>query len=651
MTVNSYFEYSTRRLCMLLIGLVCIGLLIVNVSAIPGPAPDVPAGIFHASSDTQSGNNTTTMLQLPVKSQSPAVSAQDVTTKGTSGTAAVLAVQDTPETNITWQKCFGGSGGEAAISLARTTDGGYIFCGYTNSTDGNVTGNHGNYDYWVVKFDAKGAIEWQRSLGGSDIDIGMTVNQTADNGYLITGYSYSTDGNVTGNHGADDVWALKLSSNGTSEWSTSLGGSKHDWAYSGIQTADGGFFIGGGAGSNDGNVSGNHGDYDVWVEKLTGNGTLEWQKCLGGSSEDRATSVVAAPEGGYLAAGVSESTDGDVTGNHGDYDAWIVGLNTTGGLEWQTCLGGSGDDGATSIISTKDGGYLIGGYTNSTDGNVSGNHGYYDAWIVKLDAQGNLTWQKCLGGTGDDGAESVTQDSDGGYLIAGYTNSDEGDVSGNHGDYDAWTLKLDAEGNLKWQKCLGGTGDDNAWSLVQVASERYMVAGYAASNDGDVSGNQGNYDVWVVDITRPDSEKPTPTVDMETLLSQPGPNGGTSMLGSVDNWSLNAVTTENGPTENEGSSDALKVSFTPDETKGSAPLTVAFTSACQGDPTSYYWNFGDGTTSGEKDPVHTYTVPETYSVTLKIMNETSGAIGVLPDSITVTDGRIFAKKYQAPGTV
>jgi len=638
-------------LCILLIGLACIGLLIVNVSAMPGPAPNVSVGIFHASSEAQSGNNTTTMLQPPIKTQSLVFSAKDVTTSSTSGAAALLAVQDTQETNITWQKCFGGTGEDAAASITRTTDGGYIFCGYSNSTDGNVTGNLGKYDYWVVKFDKTGAIEWQKNLGGSAIDIGMTVNQTTDNGYLITGYSYSTDGNVTGNHGADDVWALKLAQNGTTEWSTSLGGSQHDWADSGVQTADGGYFFGGGAGSNDGNVSGNHGDYDVWVQKLNANGTLVWQKCLGGTGLDRAIAVIESPEIGYLAAGITESIDGDVIGNHGNYDAWIVGLNTTGGLLWQTCLGGSGDDGANSIINTKDGGYLIGGYTSSADGNVSGNHGFYDAWIVKLDVQGDLIWQKCLGGTGDDGAESVTQDSDGGYLIAGYTSSDDGDVSGNHGNYDAWIVKLDAQGDLIWQKCLGGTGDDDAWSLIQTDSEKYMVAGYTNSNDGDVSGNHGNYDAWVVDLTRPDSEKPTPMVDMETLLSQPGPNGGTSMLGSVDNWSLNAVSTENSPTENEGSPDALKVSFTADETKGSAPLTVAFTSACQGDPTSYYWNFGDGVTSGEKNPVHTYTVPGTYSVTLKIMNATSGALGVLPGSITVADGRIFAKKYQAPGTV
>ncbi|WP_181391743.1 PKD domain-containing protein [Methanospirillum lacunae] len=650
MRIDSYFKYPARCFFILLTGLVCISLLTLNVSAIPGPAPEFSGpGILHGSNIT-SGNNTTPLLQPAEKPQLMTLSAQEVKAGSTSITSALSAAKDTTGSNVTWQKCYGGSSDDGAFSMANTTDGGYIFCGYTNSTDGNVSGFHGYYDYWVVKFAANRSIEWQKSLGGSDIDIGMSVNQTADKGYLITGYSYSTDGNVTGNHGADDSWVLKLSSNGTTEWANSLGGSKYDWGWSGIQTADAGYLIAGGAGSEDGNVSGNHGGYDGWIQKLNANGTLQWQNCLGGSSFDQINSALESSEGGYLVAGITKSTNGDVKGNHGDYDAWVVSLNTTGGIAWQNCLGGSGDDEALSLIRTTDGGYLIGGYTNSTDGNVSGNHGNYDAWVVKLDADGNLLWQKCLGGSGDDGTESVIQDSDNGYLIAGYTASDDGDVSGNHGNYDAWIVKLDADGNLLWQKCLGGTGEDDARSIIQVSSDRYLVAGYTASDDGDVSGNHGDYDAWIVEIQNSDSATTTQTVDMESLLSQPGPNGGTSMLGSVNNWSLNAVPTIQ-TNSTSGSSDAVQVSFTANTLTGPAPLTVAFTSACQGNPTSYIWNFGDGKTSGEINPTHTYTVPGTYSVTLKAMNANSGAIGVLPDSITVTDGRIFAKKYQAPGTV
>lgn len=652
MRINSCFEYPASRFLILLIGLICISFLTLNVSALPGPVPEGEGqGILHVS-DAQIGNNTTSVIQPVVKSQIMALSAKDVMTSSSSAPSPVSSVKDDTVSNVSWQKCYGGSEDDIAYSIIKTSDNGYIFFGSTNSTDGNITGSHGNYDYWIVKSAANGTIEWEKNLGGSDIDIGVSVNQTPDNGYLISGYSYSTDGNVTGNHGADDSWILKLSSNGTTEWENSLGGSGYDWGWFGIQTVDTGYMVIGGAGSQDGNVSGYHGDYDGWVQKLNANGTLQWQKCLGGSDFDELTSVVQTLEGGYLIGGMVNSTDGDVSGNHGNSDAWIVCLNATGGLNWQKCLGGSGDDKVTSLITTKDGGYLIGGYTSSTDGDVSGNHGNSDAWVVKIDVDGNIIWQKCLGGSEDDGVESVMQDSDNSFWIAGYTSSQDGDVSGNHGDYDAWIVKLDANGNLKWQQCLGGSADDDAASIIQISSDKYRIAGYTSSNDGDVSGNHGGYDVWIAEIQGPETVKNTQTINMDKLLSQPGPNGGTSVLGRVDNWTLNAVSPEiTNQTSNTDSSGAIKVSFTVNTTSGQAPLTVAFTSACQGNPIAYFWNFGDGKTSGEMNPVHTYTVPGTYSVTLKAMNENYGALGVLSNSITVTDGRIFAKKYQAPGTV
>jgi len=651
MTQNFNFRHTTRQFFILLIGLVCLGILTLSVSAVPPPAPEVTGtGVTHLSVNL-SVNNTTPIDQVPVSSKDLDIHSNDFIASSSSGKITVSAMNKTSNSTVQWQECLGGTDSDGANFLIRTSDGGYIFSGYTNSTDGNVTGMHGYFDYWIVKFAANGTMEWQKCLGGSDGDIGESVIQTSDTGYLITGYSYSTDGDVKGNHGYDDSWNVKLSRNGSIEWSNSLGGSLYDWGWSANQTADGGYLIAGGTGSTDGNVSGNHGAIDLWIQKLAGNGTLQWQKCLGGTEDEWANSILQTTEGRYMVAGFTNSTDGDITFNHGKSDAWVVNLTSTGALDWQKTYGGNGTDLVNAMIKTADGGYLLGGYTDSNDGNVSGNHGDYDAWIVKLDSDGNLKWQKCLGGTGEDGAESVSQTSDGEYMIAGYTSSNNGDVSGNHGDYDAWIVKLDSDGNLKWQKCLGGTSDDDAKSVIQVADNTYMITGYTNSNNGDVSGNHGDYDAWVVDVRGDTSEKPTELVNMATLLSQPGPNGGTSMLGKVSDWTLNTLGANNtNSISTPVTSNETKVSFTVNATKGFAPLTVAFTSACQGNPISYLWNFGDGTTSGEQDPVHTYTVPGTYSITLKVMNTKSGALGILPNSITVTDNRQFAKKYAAPGT-
>ncbi|MGB4094684.1 MAG: T9SS type A sorting domain-containing protein, partial [Bacteroidales bacterium] len=148
---------------------------------------------------------------------------------------------------------------------------------------------------------------------------------------------------------------------------------------------------------------------------------------------------------GYIVAGETWSNDGDVSGNHGNSDYWVVKLNSSGDIEWQKCLGGTNSDWAYSIQQTNDSGFIVAGYTHSNNGDVSGNHGYYDYWVVKLNSSGDIEWQKCIGGTNYEFANSIQQTSDGGFIVAGETLSNNGDVSGNHGYSDAWVVKLTNE--------------------------------------------------------------------------------------------------------------------------------------------------------------------------------------------------------------
>ncbi|MGB3074225.1 MAG: hypothetical protein WBB36_02835, partial [Chitinophagales bacterium] len=190
--------------------------------------------------------------------------------------------------------------------------------------------------------------------------------------------------------------------------------------------------------------------------------SIEWQKCLGGSGYEIAKSVQQTSDGGFIVAGYTESTDGDISGNHGGSDYWVVKLDSHGVMEWQKCLGGSYYEFAHSVQQTTDKGFIVAGYSSSNDGDVSGNHGDYDYWIVKLDSTGTMEWQKCLGGSKYDAAHSIQQTSDGGFIVAGETGSTIGDVSGNHGSGDYWVVKLDGSGNIEWQKCLGGNDYDVA---------------------------------------------------------------------------------------------------------------------------------------------------------------------------------------------
>ncbi len=402
--------------------------------------------------------------------------------------------------NIEWQKCYGGSGDDHAHSIQQTADGGYIVAGSAYSNDGDVSGNHGGLDYWVIKLNSSNEIEWQKCYGGSSDDWSYSIQQTIDGGYIVAGSTNSNDGDVSGYHGQDDYWIIKLDSSGNLEWQKCYGGSADDFAYFIQQITDGGYIIAGWTESNDGDVFGNHGFIDYWIIKLDSSGNLEWQKCYGGSNLDYAHSIQQTTDEGYIVAGYTFSNDGDVTGNHGSADCWIIKLDSSGNLEWQKCYGGSDWDDACSIQQTTDGGYIVAGCTYSNDGDVSGNHGGKDYWITKLNSTGNLAWQKCYGGNQSDDAYSIQQTPDGGYIMAGYTFSNDGDVSSNHGQCDYWIIKLNSLGNLEWQKCYGGSGFDVERSIQQTTDGGYIVAGYTYSIDGDVSGNHGGKDYWIVKL-------------------------------------------------------------------------------------------------------------------------------------------------------
>ena len=282
------------------------------------------------------------------------------------------------------------------------------------------------------------------------------------------------------------------------EWQKSLGGTGFDYASSIQETSDGGYIVAGRSTSNDGDVTGNHGGYDFWVVKLDINGNITWQKSLGGSNVDYAFSIQETSDNGYIVAGRSSSNDGDVTGNHGSDDFWIVKLDINGNITWEKSLGGTGTESALSIQQTLDGGYIVAGRSTSNDGDLTGNYGGYDIWIVKLDINANITWQKSLGGTGAEYANSIQETSDGGYIVAGYSQSNDGDVTANNGSFDFWIIKLDVNGNITWEKSLGGSDFDSAHSIHQTTDGGYIVAGSSLSNDGDVTVNYGNNDCWIV---------------------------------------------------------------------------------------------------------------------------------------------------------
>ncbi len=403
---------------------------------------------------------------------------------------------------IQWQRSLSGSAYDIGRIATHTTDGGYIVTGTTGSADGNVTGSNGNNDFWIAKLNDTGALQWQRALGGSGSDESLIIRQTADGGYITIGQTRSNDSDIIFTHGLADIWVVKLNDTGAILWQKTYGGSSLDYGYSIMATPSGGYIIAASTYSTDGDITANHGNYDAWILKINDTGAIQWQRSYGGSNEEIATTITTTTDGGYIFAGQTQSYNGDVSGNHGMFDYWVVKLNDTGGITWQKTLGGSGADNQPwTIYQTPEGGYITAGFSQSTDGDVTGNHGGKDYWVVKLSSAGALEWQRSYGGSGDDWGRGMAPVIGGGYVLCGNSNSTDGDVTGNHGDYDFWILKIDDTGAIMWKQSYGGTGADNPFSLGQITDGGYIVAGQSSSNNGDVSGNHGNYDYWIVKLT------------------------------------------------------------------------------------------------------------------------------------------------------
>lgn len=427
---------------------------------------------------------------------------------------------------IAWKKCLGGTGIERANSVCQTSDGGYVVAGFSNSNGGDVTGHIGLDDFWIVKLSSAGAIQWKNCYGGTDVDQAYCIQQTSDGGYIAAGYTKSTNGQVTGAHGNWDIWVIKLDNAGTLLWQKTYGGSNLDAATSIMETSDGGFVIGGYTQSTDGDVTGHHspGKYDVWVVKINSAGTLQWQKALGGENYDNAGAVRQTSDGGYIVTAYTNSGGGDLTGYIGGGDFWVAKLDNAGAIQWQAILGGTGWDVPNDVIQLSDGNYLVVGFTQSVDGDAISNHGGQDILLVKLDNAGNKLWAKCFGGTYTETGTSVIQTSDGNYVLAGYTNSNDGDVSGFHGTPgniaggtiapDYWALKTDNNGNILWQKAMGGTSQEMASCIRQTSDGGYILSGYTTgntANNGDVTGfhvntsnpNASGSDYWIVKLSTP----------------------------------------------------------------------------------------------------------------------------------------------------
>ena len=407
---------------------------------------------------------------------------------------------------ISFVKTFGGSKNESARSVVNTSDNGYIVLGFTQSIDGDIKTNKTivQYDFWLLKFDGNDNLQWQKTYGGSKDEKAYQIIQTTDNGFAIVGYSKSDDGNLNKNEGFEDVWVLKLDVNGNILWKTNTGFSGIDKGFSLIQTADGGFFVGSildvtaSGGLGNAKFAARHAGGDYWGIKLASNGDVEWRKYFGGTNTDTCYGVAETSDG-YLMIGSSDSNDVDIKNNRGAYDFWIIKIDKTGKLLFEKSFGGDEIDEARAITATNDDGFIIIGDTRSSNKDVSQNNGGADLWVIKISSEGNLLWEKTFGGSSFDVGRSVRKTNDNGFLISGSSRS-ANNAFLNKGQNDAWILKIDRNGNQQWQKTIGGSEIDFCYDAVELTNGNIISVGESSSNNQDITTNKGFTDLLIIKL-------------------------------------------------------------------------------------------------------------------------------------------------------
>ena len=350
-----------------------------------------------------------------------------------------------------WSKTFGGSNRDLGYSVLETADGGYIIAGQTDSY------GVGKNDVLLLKTNSNGTWLWFRTFGGLYDDVGYSVQETSDGGYIITGgFGYSDAERI-------DLWLIKTDSSGNEQWSRTFRDGGWATGREVLETRDGGFIIAGWNGAD-----------DVWLIKTDSSGDKEWDRTFGGDYSDWGNSVRETTDGGYIIAAETES--------FGAYprDIWLIKTDAHGYEEWDRLFGGTEAEYTGSAQQTTDGGYIVVGEIESSEDMSR------DIWLIKTDALGNWEWERVYGGSDDDRGRALQQTTDGGYVIAGGTSSYGRD------SLDLWLVKVDQSGAEEWNRTFGGPGVDKANSVQQTADGGYILTGFTESYGA------GDRDIWLI---------------------------------------------------------------------------------------------------------------------------------------------------------
>jgi hypothetical protein len=285
---------------------------------------------------------------------------------------------------------------------------------------------------------------WEKLYGGSKMDLGGSALQTSDGNWIFTGMTASSDGDVPQNQGEADFWVFKTDTSGTIIWSKTFGGSDYEYAPGIAENPDGSFWLHGETYSKDGIFTGNKGKIDVFVLKISADGDLIFAKTYGGTGTDDSGTFAPTPDGGliFAASTWSASGSGDVVFNHGERDCWLVKLDAAGQIEWQKSIGGSEHELQSQVHICKNGGYWLWVRTESSDGDFPQLDGYSDTWLMRLDDLGNILWKQRLGLPDELTGANSEEDADGNLVMMQFYSPNSRKE----------LVKIAPDGSQNWQK-------------------------------------------------------------------------------------------------------------------------------------------------------------------------------------------------------
>jgi len=459
----------------------------------------------------------------------------------------VLALQAVRSQDVLWEKTYGGKHSEYLFDVVPAPDYGFLLAGSSLSEkNGNkAMDSEGNLDYWIWKMDEAGNLDWQKSFGGAGNDFLYKISITKDGGLILAGNS---DSPISGQKkiecfGQEDYWIIKLDANGNEEWQKTIGGTGQDILSSICSTRDGGYLVSGSSASQSGQTKQNDdgvffkddvcfGNLDYFIVKLDKYGEVEWQKTVGGKYSDKLVNSLEIIDEGFLLAGYSNSP---ISGNktvdtYGKNDFFLIMLDFNGNVKWQKNYGGENDEQLTSLIHSKDGNFIIGGNSssNSTGNKNSSNQNETDFWVLKINTLGDIIWQHSYDINNQDLLLSVVENEDATLLLGGYVN-EQGNGKLKNKDINGYIIiKTASDGRELWRHSVGSGGKDILRKAIETRDGGYLLAG---SSDGKISRNKktlkGRNDFWVVKIIDRDKKPknkaaieafPNPTVRFTNVV-------------------------------------------------------------------------------------------------------------------------------------